>query len=84
MPSCLLLGGSFNGFMICMASIIYLFVVFYVDWSTFSRAGDKALGTGVEPVPISFRCTLSYTSPISAISAVFGYRFRGIRNLYYL
>ena len=50
----------------------------------FFRAGDNALGGGVKPVWIPFACTLSYTSPISAISAVFGYKFRGIPNLYYL
>ena len=36
----------------------------------------------LKPVRIPFGCTLSYTSPISAIPAVFGYKFRGIPNLY--
>ena len=38
----------------------------------------------MKPVRIPFGCNLSYTSPISEISAVFGYKFRGIPNLYYL
>ena len=38
----------------------------------------------LKPVLMPFGCTLSYTSPISAISAVFGYKFQGIPNLYYL
>ena len=35
----------------------------------------------IKPARIPFGCTLSYTSPISAISAVFGYEFRGLGDV---
>ena len=50
----------------------------------FFQAGDNALGKGSKPVRIQFGCiSVLHFADFSDFSS-FGYKFRGIPNLYYL